>query len=221
MPGDDPELVNIVRQVLGGHLGSEPTPDEWRTLVQRIRQYLALDNKRKNLLGEGFEDVLGAVVRRSCPTVAAGVHTRRVLHELPGFNRVRKGEKVNKVDLAVVRPTARTLVTAKWSVRADREKQFAADFGDYLNAEADGRPFEYVFLTNEFDPARLMRACEKLAGNSPMFTKVVLISTDALRATYGTGGEESTRKVLGFIDAGRLIGLSDWLGLLSAPPEWS
>lgn len=214
-PGEDPELVSIVRQVLGEHLGTEPTGEKWRMLVQRIRQYLTLDNKRENLLGEGFEDVLGAIIQRSCPAVASTVYTRRLLHDLPGFNRVRRGEKMNKVDVAILRPSMRTLVTAKWSVRADREKQFSADFGDYLTAESDGKAFEYVFITNEFDPARLMRACEKLAGNSLMFTQVVHISTDAVRATYGSGGEESMRKVIGHIDAGRLISLERWLEMLS------
>jgi hypothetical protein len=79
------------------------------------------------------------------------------------------------------------------SVRADREKQFAADYDDYLAAESDRKPFEYVFVTNEFDPARLMRACENLAGNAPMFAHVVHINTDALRATYvaGTRGNDA------------------------------
>jgi hypothetical protein len=85
----------------------------------------------------------------------------------------------------------RTLVTAKWSARADREKQFVVDFNDYVAAESDGKPFHYVFVTNEFDPARLMRACEKLAVNAPMFTHVVHISTDAVRATYGKPEEPS------------------------------
>lgn len=214
-PGDDPELVSIVKQVLGGHLGTAPTDDEWRMLVQRLRQYLTLDNKRKNLLGEGFEDVLGEIIRRSCPAVADKVSTRSVLHDLQGFNRVRRGEKTNKVDVAIIGPTMRTLVTAKWSVRADREKQFTADFSDYVNAEADGKPFEYVFVTNEFDPARLMRACEKLAVNAPMFTRVVHISTDALRATYGSGSEPTMRKVIEYIDAGRLVSLATWLKMLS------
>jgi hypothetical protein len=212
-PGEDPELVSIVREVLGNHLRDEPTEEQWQLLVQRIRQYLALENKRKNLVGEGFEDVLSEVVRRTCKGPLE-VHTRRVLHELPGFNRARRGEKPNKVDVAVIGPKARTLVTAKWSVRADREKQFTTDFSDYVSAESDGKPFEYVFVTNEFDPARLMRACEKLATNAPMFTHVVHISTDALKATYGAAQEESMRKVVDYIDRGRLISLARWLTLL-------
>lgn len=214
-PGEDPELVAIVKQVLGKHLSSEPPPDKWQLLVQRIRQYLTLDNKRKNLLGEGFEDVLGALVDRVCKGKVE-VHIRRLLSELPGFNPPRRGEKPNKVDFAIVRPNMRTLVTAKWSVRADREKQFVVDFGEYAAAECDGKPFEYVFITNEFDPARLMRACQKLAVNSLMFTYIVHISTDALRETYGDGQEESMRKVIEFIDSGRLISLERWLGMLSA-----
>ena len=215
-PGEDPELISIVREVLGGHLGSEPTEDEWQLLVQRVRQYLALENKRKNLVGEGFEDVLSHVMRRTCRTEGVEVNTRQVLHDIRGFNRVRRGEKPNKVDIAIVRPEMRTLVTAKWSVRADREKQFTTDFSDYVAAESDGRPFEYVFVTNEFDPARLMRACEKLAVNAPMFTHVVHIATDALKAAYGDSGESSIRAVLDHIEAGRLIGLQQWMERLNA-----
>jgi hypothetical protein len=215
-PGEDPELISIVREVLGDHLGSEPTPDEWQTLVQRVRQYLSLENKRKNLVGEGFEDVLTHVIRRACQERGIEVHTRRLLHDVPGFNRARQGEKPNKVDVAVLRPQMRTLVTAKWSVRADREKQFTTDFSDYVQAESDGRPFEYVFVTNEFDPARLMRACEKLAVNAPMFTHVVHISTDGLKAAYGDSDESSIRSVLRYIENGRLISLERWLNKLSA-----
>lgn len=213
-PGEDPELVAIVKRVLGEYFTAEPSPEKWRELVQRIRQYLTLDNKRKNLLGEGFEDVIGTLVERSCP--GGTVHIRRPLPELPGFNPMRGSGKPNRVDLAVIRPETRTLVTAKWSVRADREKQFVVDYTEYIKANSAGKAFDYVFVTNEFDPARLMRACDNLAaGNSQMFTHVVHISTDALRATYGQGQEESMKKVLGFIDTERLISLERWLQKLA------
>jgi hypothetical protein len=220
-PGEDPELVALVRGVLGSHLGSEPPPDVWDRLIQRIRQYLALDNKRKNLVGEGFEDVLAQVIKRTCRREDMNVFTRRALHDLPGFNRMRAGDKVNKVDVSIIRPSIRTLVTAKWSVRADREKQFVTDFTDYVTAEADRKPFEYVFVTNEFDPARLMRACEQLSGNALMFTHVVHINTDAIKATYGITSDEkdetdSMRRVLKHIDDGRLISLEQWLTGLGA-----
>jgi hypothetical protein len=214
-PGEDPELVSIIREVLGDHIPDDPTAEKWQELVQRIRQYLALENKRKNLVGEGFEDVLGHVIRRTCAEKPVDVTTRRLLHDIPGFNRARRGEKPNKVDVAIIRPPMRTLVTAKWSVRADREKQFATDFGDYVNAESDGKPFEYVFVTNEFDPARLMRSCDKLAGNTHMFTHVVHLSTDALKATYGDSKEPTITRVLEYVDKGRLISLGGWLSQLA------
>jgi hypothetical protein len=215
-PGEDPELISIVREVLGEDVLSEPAPEKWQLLVQRIRQYLALENKRKNLVGEGFEDVLSHVIRRSCDPSKVQAQSRRLLHEIPGFHRERRGEKPNKVDVAIVRPGMRTLVTAKWSVRADREKQFTTDFSDYVASESDGKPFEYVFVTNEFDPARLRRACEKLAVNAHMFTHVVHISTDAVKATYGAAQEPSMSRVLAHIAEGRLISLEQWLQRLNS-----
>ena len=214
-PGEDPELISIIREVLGEHFRSEPTAERWQLLVQRVRQYLSLENKRKNLVGEGFEDVLSHVIRRACKLPSLEVFTRRPLHEIPGFNRARRGEKPSKVDVAVIKPAMRTLVTAKWSVRADREKQFTTDFSDYVNAESDGKSFEYIFVTNEFDPARLMRACDKLAGNTPMFSRVVHLSTEAVRETYSNSDENSMKRVLAFIDSGRLISLETWLSQLA------
>lgn len=216
IPGEDPELVIIVKDVLGEHLRSDPSPEVWARLVQRVRQYLALDNKRKNLVGEGFEDVITQIVQRTCRREDLQVFTRRALYELPGFNRARSGDKPNKVDVAIIRPSMRTLITAKWSVRADREKQFVTDFTDYVSAESDRKPFEYVFVTNEFDPARLIRACEQLIGNALMFTHVVHISTDAIKTTYGQtrdGMDEaaSMQRVLKYIEDGRLISLEHWL----------
>lgn len=214
-PGEDPELVLAVREVIGTYLVDDPSIEEWRSLVQRVRQHLALENKRKNLVGEGFEDVLAQVIRRTCGLASTAVRTRTLLHDLPGFNPAGRSGKPNKVDLAIVRPNMRTIVTAKWSLRADREKQFAAEFDEYSKAEAEGKLFEYVFVTNEFDPARLMRACEKVVSNVHMFSHVVHINTDALKATYGDRPEPSTRKVLNHIESGRLLSLEQWLHHLS------
>lgn len=219
--GEDPELVVLIKESLGAHLNSEPPPEIWHVLSQKVRQYLAVQNKRKNLVGEGFEDVLTQVVRRACNVPDQEIFTRRLLYELPGFNRARRGTKENKVDLAIIRPSLRTLVTAKWSVRADREKQFPTEYEEYCNAESESKKFEYVFVTNEFDPARLMRACETLFRNNPMFDWVVHINTSALRAAYGDLAENgnkndaSRRKVIEYIDQGRLSSLENWLDHLN------
>ena len=183
-PGEDPELINILRTSLAPHISSDPADDVWDLIVQRVRQYLALENKRKNLVGEGFEDVLAQIIQRTCRRADMQVHARQILQEIPGFKRSRAGDKPNKVDVSVVRSSIRTLITAKWSVRADREKQFVTDYQEYMDAESNGERFEYVFVTNEFDPARLARACAHLEKNHPMFTHVVHINTDAICATY-------------------------------------
>ena len=220
-PGDDPELAALVGETLKPFFSSSPPEEIWRVLTQRVRQFLAVQNKRKNLVGEGFEDVLAQIVRRACEVNSESLLTRKLLYEIPGFNRARRGGKESKVDLAIIRPTMRTIVTAKWSVRADREKQFPAEYEEYCNAESEHKKFQYVFVTNEFDPARLMRACEILFRNNPMFDHVVHINTDAVRATYGeaAGGDRkldrSRRQVIEYIDKERLIGLDQWLGTLA------
>lgn len=214
-PGDDPELGAIVRESLAGYMSAEPPSPIWQSLAQRLRQYLSLENKRRNLVGEGFEDVLAASIRRIVPGTLE-VNTRRLLHDIPGFNRARRGDKPNKVDLSILRAGEgmRTLVTAKWSLRADREKQFASEYSEYVTSESERKPFEYVFVTNEFDPARLMRACEALHGNAPMFTRVVHISTAGLLATYGAEPESSMKRVAQHVANGRLISLEAWLNAL-------
>jgi hypothetical protein len=215
-PGDDPGIVAIVRDVLGPNLASEPTTAQWRDLTRRIRELIAVENKRKNIVGEGFEDVLCAVVRRADAGGALEVHPRRPLHDVPGFANRRAGEKPTKVDVAIVRnaDNRRILVTAKWSTRADREEQFRADFTKYLSAESINDTFDYVLVTNEFDPARLKRACELNAGNSRMLTRVVHICPDALRAVYGAQPESTMQQVVDYVNAGRIVGLDTWLSSL-------
>jgi len=215
-PGEDPEIVKIVRETLGVRLVDEPSADEWRRMTQRIRELIAVENKRKNLVGEGFEDVLAAVIKKFDLSAALTVHARSLLSDIPGFTNVRTGDKPNRVDVAVVRKrdNHRTIVTAKWSIRADREKQFPAEFASYVTAKSDIRPFDYALLTNEFDPARLVRACEFSAGNSLMFSNVVHIRPEALLATYGDSPEPTMQRVIEFIETGRIVGVDQWLAHL-------
>ncbi|MGE3363943.1 MAG: hypothetical protein AB7I34_10895 [Rhizobiaceae bacterium] len=111
-PGTDPELAAIIKGTLQSYLAGDPPEEIWHAVTQKVRQFLAVQNKRKNLVGEGFEDVLAQVVRRACGVDETSVRTRSLLFEIPGFNRARQGGKENKVDLAIVRPAMRTLVTA-------------------------------------------------------------------------------------------------------------
>lgn len=217
-PGEDPAIVAIIREVVGDKLTREPSQTEWTEVTRRIRELIAVENKRKNIVGEGFEDVLCAVIRRFDAAGVLDVHPRRLLHDIRGFANRKTGEKPNKVDIAIVRATdqRRMLVTAKWSIRADREKQFPYEFTSYVNGKSDNDTFDYVLLTNEFDPARLARACEMTGTNSLMITTVVHISPPAIRAVYGEKPPEPTmQKVLRFIDSGRIVGLDDWLSSIA------
>lgn len=218
VPGDDPDIVELIREVLGSHLTGQPTAEQWRTLTTRIRELVGLENKRKNIVGEGFEDVLAAIVRRATPEGALQVHARRALQAIPGFENRIQGAKATKVDLVVIRASdaRRIFVTAKWSTRADREGQFLVDYQQYLLARSQAvLPFDYVLVTNEFDPARLKRACELNSGHSALLTQVVHICPDALTAVYGDQPEATMREVLAYIKAGRIVGLDAWIAGLA------
>ncbi len=210
-PGEDPELAAIIREALRKWGASEPPADELRHLTRRIHTYHSQENKRKNLVGEGFEDVIAAVMRRLQFGDRIDVRTRVALHDIRGFHRSQPTEKVKKVDLAVLAGHARTLVTVKWSIRADREEQFMSDFQAYERLESAGQDFHYVLITNEFDAARLQAACERRRQNAPLFTYVVHINPAAVDIVYRDGASEGASAVRAHIASGRLMGLQAWL----------
>lgn len=210
-PGEDPELVAILKEELGPWLGTEPPDAHFRKLTRRIYSHLTQENKRKNLVGEGFEDVLAAVIQRLPFPDGPSIHPRALLHDLPGFHRHAPTEKPKKVDLALVSGERRTLVSAKWSIRADREEQFLSDFEAYARLESAGRDFDYTLITNEFDAARLKAACERRRQNGLLFTWVVHINPEAVLMVYGNGGGPSAQAVQQHIENQRLISLERWL----------
>jgi len=225
-PGEDPELEAIVTDALGPYLTGPPPPDVLSGLTERIQAHVGQENKRKNLVGEGFEDTVAALLRR-IPGVADTheLRIRPLLHDLPGFRPPRAGSKKRQVDLALVRRGTgqRTLVSCKWSVRSDREEQFASDFRDYAELEDAGQDFGYALVTNEFDPARLAAACDMRRQNAPLFTDVVHVNTDGPRAAYAAPARSSRRadtggvsRALGHIDSGRLASLDGWAAGLAA-----
>lgn len=238
VPGEDPELAQLLESLLEPYLVESPAPLVWSGIVQRLREHISTENKRKNLVGEGFEDVLAFTIRNAVtPSLQAVVDPRKPINEIPGFGNRVAGDKDNKVDLVVLIPNSRRtiLITAKWSIRADRERQFASEFSQYVASRSDQSPFEYVLVTNEFDPARLARACEQVVANAPMFRMVVHINPDALaaaysaparsrepyaindmRADYIVENETSMRRVVRYIESGRLVSLSNWIASLNA-----
>jgi hypothetical protein len=218
-PDEDLELEALISDALKSELGMLPPEDFIRDLLMQIKGHIGSENKRKNLVGEGFEDTLAGLLRRWEPTARRyDIRVRPALHDLPGFYAPRGSDKTKKVDLALVdRATQhRILVSCKWSVRSDREEQFLTDFDAYSKLESSGRSFDYVLITNEFDPARLAAACDNRAGNAQIFTHVVHVNPDGPRAAYSaptSGGRAAggMARALGHMATGRLESLQSWL----------
>ena len=82
--------------------------------------------------------------------------------------------------------------------------------------ERTGQSFDYVLVTNEFDPARLAAAAaaERQREGNPLFTSVVHVSTEALQTVYGNGPSHSFAKALAHISSGRIQSLADWFAQL-------
>jgi hypothetical protein len=195
-------------------MNPEPPAQVIANLTRRIHTHLSQENKRKNLVGEGFEDVIAAILGRLNFNTPLQVRTRIALHDLPGFHRPAPIEKIKKVDLGLITGNLRTLITAKWSIRADREEQFMSDFQTYERLESAGEDFAYVLITNEFDAARLRAACERRRQNAPLFTHVVHINPAAVNVVYRDAQSEGALAVRDNIDRGRLISFHSWLSQL-------
>src|SRR6266496_4935387 len=210
-PGEDPELAAIIQEVLGDWIKPEPPAQVIAELTRRIHTHLSQENKRKNLVGEGFEDVIAAILVRLRFDTPLEVRTRVALQDLPGFHRPAQTKKIKKVDVGLVSGSLRTLVTAKWSIRADRQEQFMSDFQTYERLESMGEDFAYVLITNEFDAARLRAACERRRQNAPLFTHVVHINPSAVEVVYREGGSAGASAVRAHIANGRLTSFETWL----------
>ena len=63
-PGEDPELVAIIKEALASWMSVQTPDDALKNLTRRLYAYMTQDNKRRNLVGEGFEDVIAAVIQR-------------------------------------------------------------------------------------------------------------------------------------------------------------
>jgi hypothetical protein len=214
-PGQNLELEVLIREELAPWLRTEVPPEVLHKLIQRIRAYLGQENKRKNLVGEGFEDVLAALIRRLPGGEIFDTRPRVLLSAVPGFREPPPREKERKVDLAIVgRAGRRVLVSAKWSVRADREEQFGIDFEAYARLDTLGQDFAFVLITNEFDAARLAIACERRGQNALLFSDVVHVNPEGVQAAYGRERRGAAARIVEHMQSGRLLSLERWLGRL-------
>jgi hypothetical protein len=217
VPGNDPELETLILDQLAPWLAEEPPRQALSEVTRRVRSYFTQENKRRNLTGEGFEDCIAAILDRLPGRERLDVRPRARLHELPGFREPPGRQKVRKVDLGVVKDKEeRSLVTVKWSIRADREDQYQTDFTDYARLEDENRDFGFLLLTNEFDAARLAAACDLRRENTYLFSVVVHVNPEGPRAAYGAERRRGAASRLdGLVQSGRLVSLQQWLGRLT------
>jgi len=215
IPGDDPELEALIVDELAPWLASDPPREALAELTRAVRTYFTQENKRRNLVGEGFEDVLAAIIERLPGSNDRTVMARPLLSEVPGFRSPPRGEKERRVDLAVIGPDSRrTLVSVKWSIRADREEQFGIDWEAYARLEDEGRDFDFVLVTNEFDAARLAAACDRRGPGADLFTSIVHVNPAGPLAAYGPTRRGAASRLDSLIATDRLSSLEMWLSTL-------
>lgn len=224
LPGEDPELIELINRHLEPWLRERPHAEDLRALAASVRLHIGQENKRKNLVGQGFEDTLAAILQRIPPIQQSyRIRIRPKLHELPGFYPPKEGEDTQEVDLALVRKSDnhRTLVTCKWSFRSDREKQFPNEHTAYMNLRSNNKPFDYVLLTNEFDPARMASVCDRTRDVHPLFQAVVHVNPAGLLAAYAAPGQDRSdggiARARKHIADGRIQSVETWLTGLIPP----
>jgi len=220
VPGDDPRLQEIVEPLMPADADERPGEEDVRAILREIYAHMNSENKRANLLGRGFEDVLDGIITR-LPTPPAEHATQKLLETIPGFRPTRDGDKPEKVDLWIGDGhRRRILITAKWSVRADREKQMATDLHTYNQANEWRDLFEYVWITNEFDPARLVANATNTQNNRHLFDKIVHICPEALTVVHDFGGRRRLGRnpalLRDLLLEGKIIGLGEFLADISS-----
>lgn len=182
------------------------------------RDFFTIGNKRKNALGEGFEDLLFLLVQRVSAVASERVALRTAVTRLPGFRRPeprRPGDpraRVPKPDLAFVDPVAgvtQHIVTAKWSLRQDRETQFQSEYNAYNMHRLQAAELRFALITNEFDIARLRNVLSAMPGGQGgyIFHNVYHVNLDLLEATHGARFAD----IRPFVATGKLRSLADFL----------
>lgn len=188
-------------------------------LAQRIeamaRQFFTIGNKRKNALGEGFEDLLELLLSKASGLPEDRIKTRTPVSKMPGFLKaapVRKGGKPlrePRPDIAIVQgDITHVIATAKWSLRQDRETQLASEYQAFQRNRVQTAELRYFLITNEFDLARLRNVCAAIPTGEGgyVFHTVYHVCLPLLREVHG-----KRFNLGGYVETQKLASLSDFL----------
>jgi hypothetical protein len=192
-----------------------------RQIEQQARHFFTIGKKRMNALGEGFEDLLTILLRRVSGIPRPNLHTRIGVSKLPGFSKGafrvpgQRSSREPSPDIAITEEAVtRLITTAKWSLRQDRETQFASEFRSFQTRLLQSTELRYALITNEFDLARLGNVCRAIStGQSGyVFHAVYHVALHLLRKVHGARFKD----IEGYVQIGKLLSLSDYLTQMKA-----
>jgi hypothetical protein len=211
------ELVAVIEQVLRGEgVADSRVRPVARHLEVLSRDFFTIGNKRKNALGEGFEDLLYLLLVRVARVPPEKIALRRPVSELPGFRRAparlpgSRPAREPHPDIATLEGGITHVITsAKWSMRQDRETQFQSEYTAYQMNKTQSTELRFALITNEFDVARLNNVARAIPGGAGgyIFHNIYHISPELLLHTQG----DRIGTVRHWIGAGKILALSDFL----------
>lgn len=216
-PEVESELIAVIAEVLRGE---GIVDDRARPLARKIeslsRDFFTIGNKRKNALGEGFEDLLYMLLIRVAHISPERIALRKPVSQLPGFRRApvrRAGTRADREphpDIALIEGGITHVITsAKWSMRQDRETQFQAEYTAYQMNKTQSTELRFALITNEFDVARLNNVARAMPGGAGgyIFHQIYHINPALLVHTQG----DRIGTVQHWIGAGKILALADFL----------
>jgi hypothetical protein len=217
----DAELENELIVAIGQLLKAEGVPDTRTGAVARqvealSRDFFTIGNKRKNALGEGFEDLLYLLLRNVSKIPADKIALRQGVSKLPGFRKNpprTKGTRAPREphpDIAITEgDITHVIATAKWSTRQDRETQFHAEYTRYQQNRTQTAELHFTLITNEFDVARLDNVARAIPGGAGgyIFHDIVHINPDLLTHMQG----ERIGPVANWLSLGKIQSLENFL----------
>lgn len=194
--------------------------DDVATQIEGLSQdYFTIGNKRKNALGEGLEDLLEILLQRVALVPASRIAVRRGVSKLPGFKRSPMNEpgkrREPKPDIAIIQDDiTHVIITAKWSIRQDREQQFSSEYHAFQMNKVQRTELQYFLITNEFDVARLNNSAAAIPGGRGdyIFHHIYHINADLLRETHGQKGS----RIGAWIQTGKVQSLTHLLRNMKA-----
>lgn len=210
------ELTSVVTRLLeGGGVAAEASGALAKRIETVSREFFTIGNKRKNALGEGFEDLLFLLLQRVAKIPPQKLALRTPVSQLPGFRRsavqkAQRGAREPRPDIAIHdEGVTHVVVTAKWSMRQDRETQFQSEYTTYRRNKIQPTELRFALITNEFDIARLnnvARAIPEGVGGY-VFHNIYHINPELLVHTHDT----RIGDVAGWLKVGKIAGLAEFL----------